>query len=106
MDSILQYYSCGQSLRTKNESKKRKNGATKAECSQDQNTNPVAGALLSLRIGTLFSGIGAFEQSLKLLKIKHSIEFACDNGEIELIPLEKNKRCRYRDLEHREKRSV
>ena len=34
-----------------------------------------------LRIGTLFSGIGAFEQALKQLKIPHRIVFACDNGE-------------------------
>lgn len=34
-----------------------------------------------LRVGTLFSGIGAFEQALKQMKIKHKIVFACDNGE-------------------------
>lgn len=34
-----------------------------------------------LRVGTLFSGIGAFEEALKQLKIKHEIVFACDNGE-------------------------
>lgn len=34
-----------------------------------------------LRVGTLFSGIGAFEQALKQLKIPHKIVFACDNGE-------------------------
>lgn len=34
-----------------------------------------------LRVGTLFSGIGAFEQALKLLRVRHEIEFACDNGE-------------------------
>ena len=37
-----------------------------------------------LRIGTLFSGIGAFEHALNQLKIKHSIQFACDCGEREL----------------------
>ena len=42
-----------------------------------------------LRVGTLFSGIGAFEQALKQLGIPHIIEFACDNGELELIPLQK-----------------
>ena len=35
----------------------------------------------SLRVGTLFSGIGAFEQALKQMKIPHEIVFACDNGE-------------------------
>ena len=32
-----------------------------------------------LKIGTVFSGIGAFEQSLKKLNINHHILFACDN---------------------------
>lgn len=35
----------------------------------------------TLRVGTLFSGIGAFEQALLQLKIPHEIVFACDNGE-------------------------
>lgn len=35
-----------------------------------------------LRVGTLFSGIGAFEQALEILNIPHKIEFACDNGGI------------------------
>ena len=34
-----------------------------------------------LRVGALFSGIGAFEQALKQMKIPHEIVFACDNGE-------------------------
>ena len=37
-----------------------------------------------LRIGTLFSGIGAIEQALYKMKIEHEIVFACDNGEREL----------------------
>ena len=45
----------------------------------------------TLKIGTLFSGIGAFEHALKQLNIKHDILFACDCGEREL-PL------RYSDL--------
>ena len=32
-----------------------------------------------LRVGTLFSGIGAFEEALKQLKIPHKIVFACEN---------------------------
>lgn len=32
-----------------------------------------------LKIGTVFSGIGAFEQALNKLNIKHQILFACDN---------------------------
>ena len=34
-----------------------------------------------LQVATVFSGIGAFEQSLKKLHIPFSIAFACDNGE-------------------------
>lgn len=36
---------------------------------------------LPLRVATLFSGIGAFEEALKQLHIPHEIVFACDNGE-------------------------
>jgi DNA (cytosine-5)-methyltransferase 1 len=38
--------------------------------------------LKKLKIGTLFSGIGAFEQALSILNIEHEISFACDNGGI------------------------
>lgn len=38
----------------------------------------------NLKIGTLFSGIGAFEHALNQLNIKHEILFACDCGEREL----------------------
>ena len=44
-----------------------------------------------LKVGSLFSGIGAFEHALNQLNIEHQIQFACDNGEREL-PL------RYDDL--------
>lgn len=37
-----------------------------------------------INIGTLFSGIGAFEHALNQLDIKHAIQFACDCGEREL----------------------
>ena len=32
-----------------------------------------------LRVGSLFSGIGGFEQALKLLRIRYETVFACDN---------------------------
>ena len=35
----------------------------------------------SLKIATVFSGIGAFEQALEKLNIPYEIVFACDNGE-------------------------
>lgn len=45
-----------------------------------------------IRVGTLFSGIGAIEQALIRLNIDHKIIFACDNGDIEIdIDLEKEK---------------
>ena len=37
-----------------------------------------------IKLGTLFSGIGAVEQAFQKLKIEHKIVFACDNGEREL----------------------
>lgn len=37
-----------------------------------------------LKVGTLFSGIGAFEHALNQLGLKHEILFACDCGEREL----------------------
>jgi DNA (cytosine-5)-methyltransferase 1 len=41
-----------------------------------------------IRLGTLFSGIGAVEQALNLMNINHVNVFACDNGELEkkLLP--------------------
>lgn len=43
----------------------------------------------TVSVGTLFSGIGAFEHALMQLGIKHKILFACDCGEREL-PLTHN----------------
>lgn len=57
----------------------------------------------TLRVGTLFSGIGAFEAALKQLNIPHEIKFACDNGEIELIPLSNEFRKEYKDLDKKYK---
>lgn len=37
-----------------------------------------------LNVATVFSGIGAIEQALKRLNIKHKILFACDNGDVEI----------------------
>lgn len=37
-----------------------------------------------IRLGTLFSGIGAIEQALIRMNVEHVNVFACDNGEIEL----------------------
>lgn len=46
-----------------------------------------------LRLGTLFSGIGAVEQALVRMNIKYKIIFACDNGDIDInVDIEKEKR--------------
>ena len=37
-----------------------------------------------IKLGTVFSGIGAIEQALMRLNINHQIEFACDNGDVEI----------------------
>jgi len=37
-----------------------------------------------IKIGTVFSGIGAIEHALDRLEIPHKIQFACDNGERKL----------------------
>lgn len=37
-----------------------------------------------LKLATAFSGIGAIEQALKRLAIEYQIEFACDNGDVEI----------------------
>lgn len=38
----------------------------------------------SIRLATVFSGIGAIEFALKRLSLKHEVVFACDNGEREI----------------------
>lgn len=43
-----------------------------------------AGRMRKIRIGTAFSGIGAFEHALGALGMRHEIAFACDNGGIML----------------------
>ena len=37
-----------------------------------------------IKVGTVFSGIGAIEQALIRLNIEHEIEFACDNGDVQI----------------------
>jgi len=44
----------------------------------------------NLKVGTLFSGIGAFEQALEILSMPHDIQFACDNGGLELETIATN----------------
>ena len=51
-----------------------------------------------IRLGTLFSGIGAIEQALLRLGVRHQIVFACDNGEMELKLLEPKLQSEYDKL--------
>ena len=37
-----------------------------------------------IKLGTVFSGIGAIEQALKRANMEFEVEFACDNGDIEI----------------------
>ena len=37
-----------------------------------------------IKLGTLFSGIGAIEQALKRMNVDHEVVFACDNGNISI----------------------
>ena len=39
---------------------------------------------MTIKVGSVFSGIGAFEQALKRLDYEHEVIFACDNGNINL----------------------
>ena len=38
-----------------------------------------------LKIGTVFSGIGAIEHAIKRMAIPHKIVFACDNGDVNIF---------------------
>lgn len=41
---------------------------------------------MNIRVGTVFSGIGAPEEGLRQLGVSHELVFACDNGERRLLP--------------------
>ncbi len=56
-----------------------------------------------IRLATLFSGIGAIEQAFIKMNLPHKIVFACDNGEIELIPLSANDQKDFLKLKKNEK---
>jgi len=52
-----------------------------------------------IRLGTVFSGIGAIEQALKRLKVDHELVFACDNGDVELNLFDKQTQKEYNLLQ-------
>ena len=51
-----------------------------------------------IKLATVFSGIGAIEQSLKRLGIDYQVVFACDNGDVELNLLEGDELKEYTSL--------
>lgn len=51
---------------------------------ENEFNNAVSQQQLPIRLGTLFSGIGAIEQAFNKMNLIHEIVFACDNGEREL----------------------
>lgn len=53
----------------------------------DDDPAPVV-SLQGLRLATVFSGIGAIEHALQRMQLKHSIVFACDNGDIDILSKE------------------
>ena len=57
-----------------------------------------------IRLGTLFSGIGAAEQAFIKLGIEHKLVFACDNGERELDISEEEIKEKIKDMNNIEKK--
>ena len=59
-----------------------------------------------IRVGTVFTGIGAIEQALKRLGLEHTIVFGCDNGDVELKLLPKSDQKRFELLKKAEKKGA
>lgn len=59
-----------------------------------------------IRLGTLFSGIGAIEQALLRMNLKHSLVFACDNGELDLKLLPSDEQNEYDNLKKITKKNI
>lgn len=38
-----------------------------------------------IKVGTVFSGIGAIEHALERMGIDYEIKFACDNGDVDIL---------------------
>ena len=57
-----------------------------------------------IRLGTVFSGIGAIEQALRRMNERHRIVFACDNGDIELKLLERQRQKKYEEYKRLDKK--
>jgi len=52
-----------------------------------------------IKLGTVFSGIGAIEQALKRLHVDHELVFACDNGDIDLSLFDRSIQKYYKELQ-------
>ena len=52
-----------------------------------------------IRLGTVFSGIGAIEQALHRMGIDYEIVFACDNGDVELSLFNRTIQKEYKQLQ-------
>ena len=52
-----------------------------------------------IQLGTVFSGIGSIEQSLKRLGVEHELVFACDNGDVELSLFDRSLQKEYKALQ-------
>ena len=59
-----------------------------------------------IRLGTLFSGIGAIEQALLRLNEEHINVFACDNGEIDLQLLPEEEQKEYNRLRNISQKNI
>ena len=64
------------------------------ESTVDWEKKKLASPKNTIRLGSLFSGIGAFEQALQILGIKTKLVFACDKDEFakKNIPSSKKRR--------------
>ena len=51
------------------------------ESTVDWESKELASPKNTIRLGSLFSGIGAFEQALQIIGLKTKLIFACDNDE-------------------------
>ena len=68
------------------ERKLKLSGKTSETAREEKKPNPKFRMLYGkpsrpLRVGSLFSGIGGFEQALKLLRVKQEVAFACDSDQ-------------------------
>lgn len=59
-----------------------------------------------IKVGTVFSGIGAIEHALKRMGLSHQICFACDNGNIEIEEEIIKEKLENENLTHAQKKEI